>query len=62
MVEYDVVMVRSPDLTEAEIERRLREAFDVLFDFADRQAAAPEKVGGQDQDSGDTSRREAGAY
>jgi hypothetical protein len=32
-------MVRSPVLTEDEIERRLREAYDVLFAFADRRAA-----------------------
>ena len=39
MTEYNIVMVRSPGLTEAEIERRLREAYDVLFAFADRRAA-----------------------
>jgi non-homologous end joining protein Ku len=39
MTEYNIVMVRSPGLTEDEIERRLREAYDVLFAFADRRAA-----------------------
>jgi hypothetical protein len=39
MTEYNIVMVRSPGLTEDEIERRLREAYDHLFAFADRRAA-----------------------
>ena len=55
MTEYQIVMVRSPDLTEAERERRLREAFDVLFNWAEKRTAALDTVGSQDQDSGATS-------
>jgi hypothetical protein len=54
VTEYQIVMVRSPGLTEAERERRLREAFDVLFNWAEKRTAALEQVDGQDQDSGGT--------
>jgi hypothetical protein len=44
---YSVVMIRSPGITDAERERRLREAFDVLFGWAEKPTVAPDTVWGQ---------------
>lgn len=51
-----VVMIRSPGIMDAERERRLREVFDALFSWAEKQTVAPDTVWGQSQGNGGTPR------
>lgn len=61
MTEYRIVMVRSPGLTETERERRLREAFDVLFNWAEkRRTATLDTVALKDQDRDGTPNSQEG--
>lgn len=39
--EFQIIMVRSPHLTQEEIDRRLRQAFDLILNFDVEKAASP---------------------
>ncbi len=45
MSKFTVTMVRSPDITDAERKRRLKQAFDILLEWG-KKAAALDTVGG----------------